>query len=93
VINGLGLGGAERLVQVRERTPFKEVSDATSHMPHNVARNLTSQAVSTRSNYFEIRGRLRLNDRVLEEMSLVRRNGRSVVPLSRQRENSREASG
>jgi len=93
VIDGLGPGGAERLVQVRQRTPFKRLADAMGHIPENVKRNLSAEAVSISSNHFEIRGRLRLNDRALEEMSLVHRNGRVVVPLSRQRESSREASG
>ena len=37
------------------------------------------------STYFEVRGRLRLGDRSLEEMTLVERRGSDVVPLQRQR--------
>jgi general secretion pathway protein K len=35
--------------------------------------------VSVGSEYFEVRGRLRLQDRVLEEISLVRRRGAAEV--------------
>ena len=44
------------------------------------------------SNFFEVRGRLRLGDVVLEQRSLVQRNGASsVVVLQRERVSSRDA--
>ena len=93
VIEGLDLGGAERLVQVRQRTPFKSLADAKALLPTSIAQTVTEQRASFSSSFFEIRGRLRLSDRVLEESSLVERRGLDVIPLSRQRENSRESSG
>ncbi|HJW12345.1 MAG TPA: type II secretion system minor pseudopilin GspK [Albitalea sp.] len=90
---GLDLGGAERLVQVRQRTPFGNIEEAKVQMPQTIAQALNVQRASVNSNFFEVRGRLRLADRVLEESSLVERRGLDVLPLSRQRENSRESSG
>jgi len=93
VISGLDLGGAERLVQVRQRTPFKKREDALEHLPREIVQRMDAQSISISSAYFEIRGRLRLDDRVLEESSLVQRRGLDVVPLSRRRENTRELPG
>ena len=90
-IAGLDLGTAQRLVQVRQRSPFKEVPEVQQHLPQGVTAD--ERRANVRSSYFEVRGRLRLADRVLEESSLVERRGTDVpVTLTRQRENSRESS-
>ena len=81
---------AEHLVQMRQRTPFKTLSDFTGQIP-----TLTvASKLAVRSDYFEVRGRLRLVDHVLVERSLLRRevNGTSTV-LLRQRISSLEQAG
>ena len=91
VVKGLDLAAAERLVQVRQRTPFKtlaEVQAQLSGLPP-----LNPQQLSVTSSFFEVRGRLRLEDRVLEQSSLVERRGLDIVPLQRDREASREQLG
>ncbi|HEX6706324.1 MAG TPA: type II secretion system minor pseudopilin GspK [Albitalea sp.] len=90
-IDGLDLGTAERLVQVRQRSPFKSIAEAKTHMPATL--EPAPQRAGTVSKFFEVRGRLRLEDRVLEESSLVERRGLDIIPLSRQRESSRESTG
>ena len=45
------------------------------------------------SSYFEVHGRLRLLDRVLEERSLMQRKGRDAVVLQRERVTRREVGG
>lgn len=86
VIPGLNVGDAERLIQYRQRTPFKKREDLLAQLsgvsPDNVGR------VDVRSSYFEVRGRLRLNDRVLEQRSLIERNQRIITVLSSERTNS-----
>jgi general secretion pathway protein K len=92
-IDGLDLGTAERMVQVRQRQPFKSLQDLQAVLPGTL--KLDSQRANVVSNFFEVRGRLRLDDRVLEQSSLVERRGGGggdVVTLSRQRESSRETS-
>jgi general secretion pathway protein K len=90
-IEGLDLGTAQRLIQVRQRAPFKEVTEAQAHLPQGVT--AAAPRADVRSSFFEVRGRLRLEDRVLEESSLVERQGNGVpVTLTRQRENSRDSS-
>ena len=89
VIDGLDLAGAQRLVQARERSPFKQVADAQAVLGTAFTLNETRVGVATE--YFEVRGRLRLGDRVLEEKSLVRRNAQfEVTTLARERINSQE---
>lgn len=84
VIPGLNVGDAERLVQYRQRTPFRKQQDVVAQgIP---ADKLKRVAWQTR--YFEVRGRLRLNDRVLEQKSLVERNQRVITVLGTERINS-----
>jgi len=93
-IPGLDRGTAQRLVQTRQRTPFKSLEDVKPMLPSTLADKLQPQQASTHSSFFIVRGRLRLTDRVLEESSLVERRGPlDVVTLWRQRENSRDSSG
>jgi general secretion pathway protein K len=88
VIDGLDLGGADRLVQARVRDPFRTLAEATKVLGPAVP--LGERDVDVKSSYFEVRGRLRLDQRVLEEQTLVERQAdRRVVAISRQRLASR----
>lgn len=87
-IPGLNVGDAERLVQYRQRTPFKKPQDIQAQLPGMTAENLAGVVIA--SNYFEVRGRLRLADRVLEQRSLVQRNQRVITVLSSERINSND---
>jgi general secretion pathway protein K len=73
VVDKLDLATAERIVQSRQRVPLKGIGDLTALAPSVPAGNLNRLAFS--SNYFQVRGRLRLGDVVLEQRSLVKRNG------------------
>ena len=86
VIPGLNVGDAERLIQYRQRTPFKKQQDLLAQLPGVAADKIGRVSLAT--NYFEVRGRLRLNDRVLEQRSLVERNARTITVLSTERINS-----
>jgi general secretion pathway protein K len=66
-------GTAERLVQARQQQAFEGLDQVRALLPPGSP--LESSRVSVGSQYFEVRGRLRLEDRVLEEASLVRRRG------------------
>lgn len=84
VIEGLDLGGAERLVQHRQREPFRDMAELRAQLPPaGVKADDARVAVTTQ--HFIVAGRLRLEERVLEERSLlVRRNG-NVDVLRRER--------
>jgi len=84
-IAGLALGDAERLVQVRQRTPFKNLDEVRKHLPAAVVLGEGQVAVGTR--FFEVGGRLRMDDRVLQERSLVERRNAEVVTVQRERVN------
>jgi general secretion pathway protein K len=91
-IPGLNVGDAERLVQYRQRTPFKKMEDVRAQLPTVKAEDL-DRAFQVRSDYFEIRGRLRLSDRVLEQRSLVQRSPRAVNVLNVELLNSSDTGG
>ena len=78
-------------MQVRQRTPFKTMAEFTSQIP---APAPVTAKLAVLSSYFEVRGRLRLVDRVLVERSLLQRlsNGQSNV-LQRERVSSLEQVG
>ena len=61
----LDLATAERLVQLRQRKPFKSLRAAHSASVPTLEEAMQRSAVS--SSFFEVRGRLRLGDRVLEQ--------------------------
>lgn len=90
-VMNLDLGTAERLVQVRQRNPFKSPADIKAQLPATYP-DLNAQQVSVNTSYFEVRGRLRLVDQVLEQRSVVERRGTTVTPLSRERVSSMDNS-
>ena len=85
-IKGLDLASAERLIQIRQRTPFRDLSQVAREVPALGALEPTRLAVN--SSFFEVRGRLRLADRVLEQVSLIERRGLTMTVLRRQRVSS-----
>jgi general secretion pathway protein K len=90
-IKGLDLATAERLVQFRQRTPFKSLQEVEAQIPG--LSPLPAQQLGVISSFFEVSGRLRLGDRVLEQRSLVERRGIEVIALQREQVSSRELPG
>jgi general secretion pathway protein K len=83
-------GTAERLVQARQQQAFERLEQVRALLPPGTS--LESNRVSVGSQYFEVLGRLRLEDRVLEEASLVRRRGTAeVLAVHRLRRNLQAA--
>ncbi|MBL8316651.1 MAG: type II secretion system minor pseudopilin GspK [Rubrivivax sp.] len=83
-IDGIDPGSAERLVQARQRKPFRTLDEALEQLPQGT--KLDANRVSVTSSYFEVAGRLRLEDRVLEERSLLVRRENQVDVLRRERQ-------
>jgi general secretion pathway protein K len=90
-IKGLDLASAERLVQMRQRAAFKSLQDVEAQVPRLAP--LDPLQLSVKSNFFEVQGKLRLSDRVLERVSLVERRGVDVIVLQRELVASREPNG
>ena len=86
-IDGLDLGSAERLVQARQRKPFEGMDDIKAQLPPTMV--LDAARVGVASSFFLVDGRLRLDDRMLEERSLLERRDAArdfdVVVLRRER--------
>jgi general secretion pathway protein K len=77
VIDGLDLARAARIVQTRQRNPIKTVDDLQGLLGEG---NWNFSRIAVKSDYFEIRGRLRLDDNVIEQRHLVNRpNSNDVV--------------
>lgn len=83
VLEGIDAGTAERLMQIRQRTPFRTLEDVRPHVGGAVT--LDPARADVRTDFFEVRGRLRLGSRVVEERSLVERRGLQVVVIRRER--------
>ena len=77
---GLDAGAAQALVQTRQRGAYRTVDIAKKQAPL-----LDPKNVGVTSNYFEVRGKLRLDDRALEERSIVERHGLDIVTILRER--------
>ena len=81
---GLDLTDAKRLVAARERAAFRTLADVAKALPADAAAPAATQfSVATR--YFEVHGRLRIDQLVVDERSLVFRNGMEVSTLWRER--------
>ena len=84
--HNLTLAEAQLLVTQRERAPFKSIADANRQFPGASVKIPEGQfQVSVNSQFFEIRARLRLDQLVVEERSVIQRNGTEVKVLQRQR--------
>ncbi|MDN4588863.1 general secretion pathway protein GspK [Xenophilus aerolatus] len=80
----LDLACARRLVEQRQRKFFAQIQDAAEAIQQcDVQFVPGEQSVST--NYFEVRGRLRLEHTWVEERSLLFRNGMVLTAVWRQR--------
>ena len=83
-VPSLDLAQAQRLVNIRQASHFKTLADAAAQMGQmTVPLSNTQHAISSR--FFEVRGRLRMDQAVVEEHSVVQRDGLDVKTLWRDR--------
>lgn len=85
LFDGLDLASAERLVQARRAQPLQNITDAANYLPATV--QVVAARASVDSSFFFVTGRLRLDERQLEQRSLVERQGLTMVVLARERSN------
>ncbi len=78
-IPGFEMSDAQRLVAERERSHFRTLADAGK------ALLAFPDQLGVTSRFFEVRGRLRMEQGTVEELSLVRRDGLDVKTLWRER--------
>ena len=84
-IDGIDLGTAERLVLARQRKPFESLADIEAVLPKSDGVKLEGSRIGVGSSWFLVSGRLRLEERVLEERSLLQREGDRVSVRRRER--------
>ena len=86
-IPSLDMAQAQRLVAARQTSPFRTLAEAAAQLGQGAqgAALLNEAQHSTNSRFFEVQGRLRLGQTVIEEHSLVRRDGLEVKTLWRDR--------
>ena len=75
VIEGLDLATAERIVLQRATTAFANLEDLRLRLGLRESLKTDAQRVNVSSNYFDVYGQLRVDDRVVEERSLLERKG------------------
>jgi general secretion pathway protein K len=84
----LNMADAQQLVAARERAPFRTTGDAYKLLPSGAtAAAPGSSEVGVATRFFEARARLRLNELVVEERSVIERSGPGgrVTTLDRER--------
>lgn len=80
----LDMAEAQRIVAQRDRQHFRTLAEASQLIPE-IAGQINDGGHSIASRYFEVRGRLRLDSVIVEERSLLQRDGLDVKTLWRER--------
>lgn len=83
-VPSLEMADAQRIVTERERAHFRSVADA-GKLVGDIAAQLSDGQHSVATRFFEVRGRLRIDNIVVEERSVVQRDGLDVKTLTRER--------
>lgn len=86
LFDGMNLGGAEHLVQLRKNSPYKGLDAVKAVLPEAVRQaqgfnEKFEKRASIRTEHFFVIGRLRLDERVVEQRSLVERRDRNAVKV------------
>jgi len=85
LFDGMDLASAQRLVAQRQSAPLHNLAELKPLLPSSVS--VSAERAAFSSSFFIVDGRLRLEERVLEERSLVQRVRNEVLVISRQRIN------
>lgn len=83
-IDGLDTASAQKIVQARQARHFRGLTDVTNQLGASIALNADDHTAIA-SRYFEVRGRLRLGATMVDERSLVSRQGTVITALWRER--------
>jgi general secretion pathway protein K len=81
----LSMAEAQHLVAERDALPFRSLTDATRLLSKGAASLPEGQGLGVATTFFEVRARLRLDQLVVEERSVIQRSGVDVKVLQRER--------
>ena len=84
-IQGLDMSAAQRMGTQRRLTPFRSLGDVTQLLNGAAAGRIEDSQHAVASRFFEVEGRLRMHDLLVQEHSLVQRDGLDVKTLWRER--------
>jgi general secretion pathway protein K len=82
VLGDLGAGSVERLMTNRQSHPFTDLATLQHFLPDGFV--IDKSQIDIRTDYFTVGGRIRIDDRVVQARTLVRRNGQDVIALRRE---------
>jgi general secretion pathway protein K len=82
VLGGLDAGSVERLMTNRQSHPFTDLATLKNYLPEGFV--IDKSQIDVRTDYFTIAGRIRIDDRMVQARTLVRRNGQDVIALRRE---------
>src|SRR5690606_30293377 len=80
VVPNLDLSGAERVVRQRQSRYFERIADVQAVLGQAYQIPSGAGGLDVQSSYFEVRGRLRLDDHVIEQRHLVWRKPSGAAP-------------
>lgn len=72
VVDGLDLARASRIVQTRQRNPFKSTDELRAVIGQK-APDWDFGRLDVKSDYYEVNGRVRFDDNIIEQRNLVQR--------------------
>lgn len=81
----LDMALAQRLVSTRQSTHFRTLADAAALLGQGAKSSLNEGQHSVSTRFFEVQGRLRLDQAMVQERSTVQRDGLSIKTLWRDR--------
>jgi len=87
-IDKLDSATAQQITQLRQSMPFKDTADLLKRLPKPALQEAVSHGsntLSTSTNYFDVWARLRFDDLVVQERSLVYRQGLALSVVLRER--------
>ena len=87
---GVDLGTAQRLVARRQGAPFETLEQVRAELPEGTP--MEASRLSVQSSFFEATGRIRIDERVVQERVLLQRRGRTEVAIV-QRQRTSMATG
>ncbi len=84
-VDGLDFATAQQIVQLRQSQAFENVAALAQRFPNNTALANANRLLAVSTAYFEVWVRLRFDDLVVQEKSLVYRQGLSISTVVRER--------
>lgn len=84
-VEGMDFATAQQIAQLRLNKAFESTAELQQRFPNNTALTNANALLDVKSVYFEVWARLRFDDLVVQEKSLIYRQGLNVTTVVRER--------